>query len=202
MEVASIVLAGGRGLRLGRSKALELVGGRPLIQRVIASLRQLPSHIMVVTSREQVNSLRDAGADEVLVDICPGTGPLGGIYTGLVASPCWRNVVVACDMPFLNPGLLRYLVELCQNFDAVVPRLSADTLEPLHAVYSKVCLDSIKSQLGSGRLKVDAFLKAVRVRYVERSECQRLDPQLLSFFNINRQADLERAEALAAKLGI
>jgi molybdopterin-guanine dinucleotide biosynthesis protein A len=51
-------------------------------------------------------------------------------------------------------------------------------------------------------LKVDAFLKAVRVRYVERSECQRLDPQLLSFFNINRQADLERAEALAAKLGI
>ncbi len=202
MEVASLVLAGGRGLRLGRGKTLEVVGGRRLFDRVIERLREVGGPIMVVTSREQVELFAGINDGELLVDVYPDGGPLGGIYTGLVASPCQYNIVVACDMPFLNPKLLRYLAGLCEGVDAVVPSLSPGTLEPLHAVYSKACTESIKAQLDSGNLRVDAFLGTVRVRYVGREECQSLDPQLLSFFNINRPEDLERANRLAAELGI
>jgi molybdopterin-guanine dinucleotide biosynthesis protein A len=196
MEVTSIVLAGGKSLRLGKSKALEIAGGKSLIERVIQQLKQLSSHVLIATSREQSDLLVAIDA-EILVDIYPNKGPLGGIYTGLMASQCSHNIVVACDMPFLNTELLRYMVELSRDFDAVVPRLSMGTLEPLHAIYSKACLDSIRTQLDSGQLRVDSFLSEVRVRYVERPECQRLDPQLLSFFNINYQSDLERAIVLA-----
>lgn len=202
MEVASIVLAGGRGLRLGRSKALEVVGNRRLLDRVIERLKEVGGDIMVVTSREQLDLLTGIDGSRLLVDVYPDMGPLGGIYTGLMASSCPCNIVVACDMPFLNPRLLRYLAGLCEGVDAVVPSLSPGTLEPLHAVYSKACVESIKAQLDNGNLRVDAFLGKVRVRYVGGEECRVLDPQLLSFFNINRPEDLERANRLAAELGI
>jgi len=198
MEVTSIVLAGGKSLRLGKSKALEIAGGKSLIERVIQQLKQLSSHVLIATSREQFDLLVAIDA-EILVDMYPNKGPLGGIYTGLMASRCSHNIVVACDMPFLNTRLLRHMVELSRDFDAVVPTLSMGNIEPLHAVYSKACLNSIRTQLDSGQLRVDSFLNKVRVRYVERSECQRLDPQLLSFFNINYQSDLDRATTLATE---
>ncbi len=198
MKVTSIVLAGGKNLRLGRSKALEILGGKSLIERVIERLRPLTSQILIVTSQEQLD-LPVAGKAEVLVDLYPGKGPLGGIYTGLMASQSSHSIVVACDMPFLNTELLRYMIGLSRDFDAVVPQLGEGMIEPLHAIYSKSCLDNIKTQLELNQLGVRSFLNKVRVRYIEQAESQRLDPQLLSFFNINYQSDLDRAIALARR---
>ncbi len=200
MDIASIILAGGKNLRLGRNKALEIIGGKRLIERAIERLKPLTNQVLIVTSQEQVD-LPVAGRAEILVDLYPGKGPLGGIYTGLRASRSSHSIVVACDMPFLNTELLRYMVELFGDFDAVVPRLEAGRMEPLHAIYSKSCLDNMKKRLERNQLGVDSFLSTVRVSYVERAECQRLDPQLLSFFNINYQSDLDQAIALAAKGG-
>ncbi len=198
MKATSIILAGGKNLRLGKSKALETVGGKSLIERVIERLRPLTNRILVVTSREQLD-LPNAFEVEVLEDIYPDKGPLGGIYAGLLASESSHSIVVACDMPFLNTELLRYMLGLSRGFDAVVPRLEEGMIEPLHAIYSKSCLGNMETQLESSKLGVNSFLKTVRVRYVERAESQRLDPHLLSFFNINYQSDLDRAIALAAK---
>jgi len=198
MGIALIVLAGGKNLRLGRSKALETIGGESLIECVIERVRPLASQILIVTSQEQ-SDLSVVCKAEILVDLYPGKGPLGGIYTGLLASQSSHNIVVACDMPFLNTGLLRYMVELSRDFDAVVPRLGEGMVEPLHAIYSKNCLSSIKTQLECNQLEVNSFLNKVRVRFVERAECQRLDPQLLSFFNINCQADLDQAISLTGR---
>jgi len=131
-----------------------------------------------------------------LADLYPGKGPLGGIYTGLLASQSLHSIVVACDMPFLSTELLRYMIEQCGDFDAVVPRLGEGMAEPLHAIYSKSCLEKMKRWLEHNQLGVHSFLKTVRVRYVEREESQRFDPQLLSFFNINYQSDLDQAIAL------
>ncbi|MFC2004279.1 molybdenum cofactor guanylyltransferase [Chloroflexota bacterium] len=198
MSVASIILAGGKNLRLGRSKALEVIGGKSLIECVIERLKPLTGQLLIVTSQEQFNLPITFEAD-ILVDIHPSKGPLGGIYTGLLASQFPYSIVVACDMPFLNSELLRYMIELCGDFDAVVPRLGEGMIEPLHAIYSKSCLDNMKKRLESNQLGIHSFLNTVRVRYIERDECQRLDPELLSFLNINYQSDLERAVALAAK---
>jgi len=200
MDVASIILAGGKNVRLGRTKALEPIGGKRLIERVMERLGQITSQTIIVTSREEFDRLKDYQT-EVLIDLYPEKGPLMGIYTGLKASQAEYNIVVACDMPFLNIGLLRYMLGLAEGFDAVVPHLREESAEPLHAIYSRKCLDNIETKIKRDQLGVNSFFNTVRVRYVEREECQRLDPQLLSFFNINYQSDLNRAVALAAKEG-
>ena len=194
-EVTSIVLAGGKNLRLGRRKDLEVIGGKTLMELVIQKLKLISARTLIVTSREQSN-FPHTGDVKVLVDLYPDKGPLGGIYTGLLASQSLCNVVVACDMPFLNIELLRYMVKLSPGFDAVVPRLEEDKLEPLHAIYSKSCLDKMRTWLERDQLMVNRFLGIMHVRYVEQAECQRLDPQLLTFFNVNCQADLDRASRL------
>lgn len=196
--MTSIILAGGRNLRLGNSKALGIIGGKSLIERVVERVKLVTTQTLIVTSPVQL-ALPVAGEVQVLVDLYPGKGPLGGIYTGLLASPSSHSIVVACDMPFLNIELLRYMIELSQGFDAVVPRLGEGKIEPLHAIYSKDCLDNIKTQLEHNQLRVSRFLDTVRVRYVERAECQRFDPRLLTFFNINYRSDLDRAITLAAE---
>ena len=198
MEITAIILAGGKSLRLGRNKALETIGGKSLIEYVIERLRPLTNRFLIVTSQGQSDLpvIYDA---EVLVDIYPGKGPLVGIYTGLLASRTSHNAVVAGDMPFINIELLRYMIELSPDFDVVIPRLREGMIEPLHAVYSKNCLNNMKTQLEQGYLKISYLLDTVRVRYVEIAECQKFDPQLLTFFNINSQSDLDKAIALAAE---
>ncbi len=198
MEVTSIVLAGGKNLRLGRSKALEVINGRSLIERVIERLAPLASKLLIVTSREQAD-LPDIPGAEVLMDAYPGSGPLGGIYTGLLASQTTQCIAVACDMPFLNAELLRHMVELSRDFDAVVPRMTNGMIEPLHAIYSRGCRDRMKTRLENNRLGISSFLKEQQVRYIEEAECQRFDPELLTFFNINHPSDLKQAIKLAVE---
>ena len=198
-KVTSIILAGGKSLRLGRSKALETIDGKSLIECVVERLRPLANQILIVTSQEQ-SDLPDIFKAEILVDIYPDKGPLGGIYTGLLASRSSHSIVVACDMPFLNIELLRYMIELSGDFDAVVPRLGKGMgVESLHAIYSRSCLDNMKTKLEHDYLQIAPLLSVVRVRYVERAECQKFDPQLLTFFNINCQSDLDRAITLVVE---
>jgi len=132
-----------------------------------------------------------------LEDIYPGKGSLGGIYTGLYHAASFHSLVVACDMPFLNPGLLRHLVALAPGYDVVIP-VVAGQHEPLHAVYSKNCLGPIRALLEQDNLKIIDFFPQVRVRRVAEAEIERLDPQHLSFFNINTQADLDWARSQAS----
>jgi len=198
MKVTSIILAGGKNLRLGRNKALETLDGKSLVEHVIERVEPLSERILIVTSHEKFDLPVSVKA-EMLADLYPDKGPLGGIYTGLAASRSLYNIVVACDMPFLNTELLNYMLGLSRDFDAVVPRLEEGMIEPLHSIYSRGCLDNMKKRLEGNELKVHSFLKTVRVRYIEREESQKLDPELLSFFNINHQSDIERAISLAKK---
>ncbi len=191
--VTSIVLAGGKSSRLGGNKALEIVGGRSLIQLIIQQLMLVSEQILIVGSLCRFDLPADCSI-EYKDDLYPSNGPLGGIYTGLAASKSLYNLVVACDMPFLNIELLRYMVKLSPDFDAVVPRVKR--IEPLHAVYSKGCLDGMKTQLENNQLGITRFLNTINVKYVEEAECRRFDSELLSFFNINSEADLAQARRL------
>ena len=190
--MTSIVLAGGKSLRLGREKALEEIGGRSLIERVIERLSLLGNEIIVVTSSS--DQLPDLGVKRV-IDSYPGKGNLVGIYSGLKEVASSHSLVVGCDMPFLNIDLLRYIMELSPSFDVVIPRVD-EGVEPLHAVYSKNCLAPIEVYLREGRLKISDLLPELKVRYVDNAEIERFDPRHLSFFNINSAADLERARIL------
>ena len=196
MEFSCIVLAGGRGLRLGSNKALEVLGGKTLIRRAVENLRSLRSEIIVVTgSRADDLGLRRTKHLRFVPDDYPGRGPLAGIYSGLKASNTPLNIVVACDMPFLNLRLLRYMVGQADGAGAVVPRIGS-LIEPLHAVYARNCLGAIESLFARGAFAVSQLLEAVSVRYVEEAEIDRFDPGHLSFFNINTAGDLAKAREL------
>ncbi len=197
MAIGSIVLAGGKGLRLGYEKALETVGNKSLIQRVVFSLSFFDSDIIIVTAAKQfLPRFIDYPKLRMVTDAYPGKGPLGGIYTGLAVSDSFHNLVVAGDMPFLNQALLGYMIQISASFDLVVPRLG-NMVEPLHAVYSKGCLAPIECLLKQGNLSIRELFTAVRVRYLEAAEINRFDPEHLSFFNVNTEADLKTAREIA-----
>lgn len=188
-------------MRLGRNKVAVTLDNRSLLQWVISGLTFLNSDIIIVTAKEESLAQNiDYPKLRVISDIYPGKGSLGGIYTGLAASDSFYNLVVACDMPFLNQGLLRYMIEVAENFDLVVPRLG-NIIEPLHAVYSKGCLAPMEYLLKQDDLQIFKFFPLVKVRYVETDEIERFDPEHLSFFNINTEADLKRARELSKKRG-
>lgn len=194
-EFASIVLAGGRGRRLGRDKLWLELGGENLLAGVARTLSALGGPVLLVLDREK--PLPPLPPElRVVTDLLPGRGSLGGIYTGLKLAGTDYVLAVACDMPFLSLPLLRHLLELSPGYDIVVPRLR-DGLEPLHAVYGRGCLVPMERLLETQSNRIFDFYGEVRVRYVEQEAVDRLSPDHLSFFNINTPADLEQAQRLS-----
>ncbi len=197
--VTGIVLAGGLSRRLGRDKAVEQIGGQPLIGRVLDSLSLVTNElIIVVNTPERGQELPVPESAIVVVDIYPDSGSLGGIFTGLSSSTNEWAIVVACDMPFLNLDLFRYLLSFREHHDVVVPVIDHRP-EPTHAVYSKTCLPSVETRLKIGDLKIARFFDDVRTKFVSQRHVEEIDPGKLSFFNINTEEDLAQARMLASE---
>jgi molybdopterin-guanine dinucleotide biosynthesis protein A len=209
VEASGIILAGGESRRMGRDKAWIEFDGKPLIERVADALERLTSELIVVTNNPKPYERLDA---RLVSDMLPGNGSLGGIYSGLHAARFKYSLVVACDMPFLNPALLKYLLSLAAKYDVVIPSApdpskpkkekstkptakDAD-LHPLHAVYSKKCLTPIESALQNGDRRMISFHPAVRVRIVTQIEIEQFDPNHLSLFNANTPEELARAQTI------
>lgn len=198
LRVTGVILAGGMSTRLGRDKAIEPLAGQSLIGRVLSRLSTVTDESVIVVNDEHRGSELPLPADAVVaVDAYPGSGSLGGIFTGLQAANSEWALVVACDMPFLNPMLLSRMLDLRTDHDVVVPVLDGRP-EPTHALYSKTCLPHMEERLQDGKLKITGCFEHVRVRYIAEDEIDRLDPDRLSFFNVNTQDDLDRAKSLVA----
>ena len=195
--ISVAVLAGGQSRRMGRDKAFLPVGGRPVVERVVERLALLSDDMLLIANTHA--PYRHLSA-RLVGDAYPGQGSLGGIYTALHAACHDHCLVVACDMPFLNADLLRYLIGLSPGYDVVIPRVE-EFPETLHAVYGKRCLEPIQRRLLDGQLKIVGFFDEVRVRYVERDDVARFDPAFRSFMNMNTPADWERVQQLAAQEG-
>ena len=196
--MTAIILAGGKSSRLGRNKALQVIEGKNLIQWMIDRLATLSTEIIIATAHGEAIPCSSAVRTKTVADIYPGKGPLMGIYSGLMASSSSRAIVVSCDTPFLSVSLLEYMARICSIFDVVVPRIK-DKLEPLCAVYSKNCLVPIRVLLEQDERRIRKLYSMVKVKYVEEDEINRFDPEHLSFFNINSQADLDKARKLATE---
>ncbi len=195
--ISAIVLAGGRSSRFGADKAFLPVEGQPLVARTVHQLAALSDDLILVTNNPA--PYRPLGLSVRLVpDERPGEGSLMGIYSGLKAARHPYALAVACDMPFLNLSLLRYMLSFVAGYDVIIPR-SGDCLEPLHAIYGKTCLPFMAHLLEQGRRQIIAFFPEVRVRYVEEEEIGRFDPQHLSFLNVNTPADWARVQRLLQK---
>ncbi len=189
MTISGVIQAGGKSTRMGRNKAVLEIGGKRLIDRLVDGLQQIFPEVIIVANTPDL--YENLGV-RVVPDLIPGKGSLGGIYTATaVASHPWA-FVMACDMPFFNPGLIRYLATLTEGWDAVIPY--TDDWEPLYALYAKTCLHQIERLIQSGNLKISRFFPHVRVRRVDREELRPHDPQGLSLFNVNTPEEFARAE--------
>jgi len=187
--MTGIILAGGESRRMGVDKAFMTVAGIPLIEHVLRALGPVVHKIIIVT-----NSPERYGAYNVslVADQLEGRGPLMGIYSGLSSSESEYNVVVACDMPFLNAGLLSYQLELAPGHDAVVPAF-AELIEPLHAVYSKSLLPLIEERIQEGGRQIRSIFNRANIRYVTIKEIDRFDPERRSFINLNTPQQYKEA---------
>ena len=202
MEKASaIILAGGKNTRIGTNKTfIQLPKGETILQDTLNVLQKIFPEIIIVTNQKEVYlSYGSCGKFNVQVveDLIKESGPLGGIFTGLCYSVSKHNFVVACDMPFIKPALIRLLLKERKTYDVVIPEIDGE-VEPLFALYSKNCIPVMFERLQKRSLKIREVVDKLRVKKIEASKIDRLDPQHLSFFNINTEEDLKEAESLSA----
>ena len=198
MNTSCIILAGGRSLRLGRDKTSEVLFGQSLLARSVQRLKRLGNHLILAISDTQnlTYEILDYNEIRIVGDKVKGHGPLVGIYSGLFASTTEKNIVVACDMPFVNTDLLKYMSGIADGFDAVVPKVGS-LVEPLCAVYARSCMTTIDRMFKERKLGVRHLLNQLNVRYVTPEEIDCFDTDHLSFFNINTEEDLIKARQIA-----
>jgi molybdopterin-guanine dinucleotide biosynthesis protein A len=188
-QVTGVILAGGKSRRMGYNKALLRIGNQTIIQRVLAALKQVTSSQLIMTNfPDEYKFLRIP----TKTDILPGKGAFGGIYTGLYFSETPYCLVSACDTPFLNVEFLRYMTQIVEAYDIVIPKHSKG-YEPLCAIYAKTCMPHIENLLKKERLRIIEVFADVKVREVSESEIENYDSEGLMFFNINTQKDYQDA---------
>ena len=183
------IMAGGQSSRMGTDKSFVLFDGRPMIEIVLERVVGLGAETLLITNKPGDYAHLNL---PLVGDVYPDHGPLGGIFTAVHAASQPHVLVVACDMPWLNRPLLKYMITLRQTADVVIPRWGKFP-EPLHAIYSKACLVPIKEKLMAQRLKITGFFGQVAVRFVEKAEIEKFDRNGRSFANINSPADLGKA---------
>ena len=197
--VTGLILAGGKGKRLGRDKARlpwpDENSHTTLLHHVHAVLAPLCDEVLVVGNRA------DLAGFTVVPDVAAAQSSLTGLVSGLRAAATPLALAVACDMPFLNERLLRALIDRASGeWDAVAPVVRHEP-ETLHTVYHRRCLPAASEMLEAGDLRLGRLMQRLRVRTVSPDEVRRFDPGLASFSNINTPADLAAAREKARLRG-
>lgn len=194
------ILAGGASRRFGSPKALAEVGGLSLIRRVRDALgAAIPDPVLITSEPERYATLRLPSRPD---SVSPG-GPLAGLHAALLWARERRRhgaLVVACDLPFLAPPLLRLLVRraAATPAEAIVPEGPGRFgVEPLCAWYGCALIPRVEAALREGRLAPGELLLSVDAERVALEEVRRIgDPDIL-FHNVNTKADRQRAERIA-----
>jgi len=193
-HITGTILAGGRNSRFsGRNKAFLTLGEKRLIDRIYKLFSNLFTEVIIVTNSPHDYLEFDA---RIVTDIFHLRSSLTGLHTGLFYSSKPFTFFTACDIPFLHGEIVETVVESIEpDVDAVIPETSAG-IEPLCAVYSERCLKTMERHIREEKLKIQGVLGNLRVKKVSEKVLREKDPDLLSFFNINRPEDLEKAKEI------
>ena len=188
-DVMGFIAAGGKSTRMGADKAWLDLAGQPMIKRVIAALEPVTSGIAIIANRPEYARL----GFPVFADELSGVGPLEAIRTALANTLTSRVVLVGCDLPFVTPELLKFLLKMSVDENAVVPIGADGRLEPLCAIYSKKAEQVVHDLIVSGERKVSRLFDRVATRFVAFDEVRHLPGSHLFFENINTPEDYARA---------
>lgn len=186
--ITGIILSGGKSIRMGENKAFIEIEGMPIIKRIHSLFERIFEEIIIVTNEEELYRTLNA---KICSDLFQNGGVIGGLYTGLFFSSLPYSFCVASDMPLLKESVIEYLIRNMEDYDVVVPR-TKDGLQPLHAIYSKQCLDPIKIIIAQKKHRIIDLYEMVRTKIIEEYEFISLDPERESFININTPEELLR----------
>jgi molybdopterin-guanine dinucleotide biosynthesis protein A len=188
-DVAAFVLAGGKSTRMGADKAFVMLEGRTLLARALELARAVTDNVSIVGDRAKFTAFA-----QVVEDVFPGCGPLGGIHAALRASSAEPNLMVAVDVPFASPALLQYLIERARSSSAVVTVARTDEgWQPLCAVYRREFAGAAENALQQGRYKIDALFGAMQVEAISEVELNAAGFSSKMFRNLNTREELEAA---------
>lgn len=210
---SSVILAGGNGLRLGAEKSLLEFDDKPLICWTVEILSQTADEVIIVArDRRHAESLEriifesnaDAGSELSKAfftwDSIPGFGPVAGLEAGMRRARGRLAFATGCDLPFLKLEVIDRLFELADvmgGYEAAVPVQPNGFFEPLHSVYDREKMQSACVRaLENGERRIHVPLQELCVNHISIDQLRPLDPDLLSFFNLNTRGDLETARAL------
>jgi len=188
-DITGIILSGGRNTRMGVNKAFLEIGPSRMMDQTLDIFRRLFSEILIVTNDPLSYLEFDDAA--VVTDIYKGKGPLGGIYTGLFYAKNPLAFACPCDMPFLNEDFIAYMISRAGKHDIIVPELPQG-YQPLHAIYSRSCLPSIKRLLLMDKLKITGFYRDMRVLTIGEEQIRPFNPDGRLFSNLNTPEDVEK----------
>lgn len=198
-----IIIAGGKGTRFRPDKLILPVGGIPVIQRVIETLKIFAGNIIVIANNHE--SFKFLGTP-VIPDIKLNYGPLMGLYTGLLSSQDEWSIVAAGDMPFIKREFLEGLIRIINqeknkqtnssyNITAIVPEKDG-ILQPLLACYSKRFIPYLEEAIETGEKRIWKVLKK-NALIVKKEEWRDWDPSGISFTSINTAEEYEKALNIA-----
>lgn len=206
LPLSAAVLAGGKSVRMGQDKAfLRLAPDGPMLLEIaLERVREVADDVMIVAN--DVGRFEGFGA-RVIPDAIPGFGTLSGIHAALEGAAREHCLIVACDMPLLDPAVLTYLASQPRDYDALVPQTpgvsrqghSGKIYQTLHAIYSRRCRAPIAAQLAAGDHRAIGFLPQVNVRVPDRQALLAIDPQELTFMNTNTPESLAMAREMAKR---
>ncbi len=194
--MSGAVLCGGQGRRVGGDKPSLEIDGRTLAARAVDALHLAGLDVVLVLRPRQPAPLM-ARTTAIVRDEIEDAGPMGGLHALLRWLPVEWALVVPCDQPFLAPALLLGLLgEPRDNVDAIVG-WPAGLAQPLPGLYRRTCLPAVEEALASGERSLRDLLSSLRVSALPEEQLRHWDSDLLSYLNINTQADLARARAFA-----
>ncbi|WP_456431896.1 molybdenum cofactor guanylyltransferase [Thermosulfuriphilus sp.] len=183
---------GGQSRRFGENKALFQWQGASFLERICQALEEVKLSIYIISKKNQAHYYSDSGR-KIITDLYPEQTPLVGLLSALEALPSRWVLLVACDMPAIQPPLLNYLITLAKNTSqgAIVPIYDGRP-QPLLALYSKGIYPQAREYFLKGGRSLKGLVEQISVQFVPQKDWQRYDSQGLSFLNINRQEDLAR----------
>ncbi len=198
--VGTVILAGGKGNRIGGYKPIMRLGDRILISYVLEAVSKISDEAVVVVSRDDVKRIESLLPKDVkiAIDIVSGGGPLIGVCSGLSHLNADYAAVLPCDSPFIHEEVLRRLIIRADGMDASIPFWPNGYMEPLHSVYKvRAALKACEAAMEEEKFRIYNMIeKLEKPIYVPMEELRMFDPKLLTFFNINSREDLKRAEEI------
>ena len=186
--VTGVILAGGASRRMGSNKALLEFGGTSLVERVYHTMSKLFNEVILVTNTPEEFAFLPC---RTVADRYLDAGAIAGLHAGLAASSTERIFAVACDMPFLNPELIKLLCASKNDCDAVVPVNREGLREPLHAVYSRSILPVLQEIIERDERSILDLLDKIETTLVTRDIFQTIAGAEESFRNVNTPEDYQ-----------